>query len=127
MGLRKKIWDSENSIFGFTLIYDVDGLLAQNTSVNGSYIGGVFSKKIDNMYPYVALISTTYYARTDLGVGPITYKYIYGSGLAGGVRYDYDSNLSGRVEMNYNSLSPNASMPGPKTITSLIFAASFRK
>ena len=128
MGLRKRIWDSENSLFGFTLIYDVDGLLAQDTSVNGAYLGGIFSKKIDNLYPYVALLSTTYYTFTGAKIAGVDkWEYIYGSGIAGGVRYDYDANWSGRIEANYNSLSPTASMPGPKTVTSLIFAASYRK
>lgn len=127
MGLRKKILGEDNMPFSFALVYDVEGILGKVASTNGSYIGAVFSKKFDKLFPYFALLSTTYYVRTDLGVGPITYNYIYGSGLAGGVRYDYDNHWSVRGEINYNLLSTTAAMPWPKSVMSMVMCASWRR
>lgn len=127
LGLRKKIISENYLPFSCTLIFDDDGILGQNTGVYGSYLGAIFSKKIDNIYPYLALLSTVYYTRTDLGVGPITYQYIYGSGLAGGARYDYDDHLSFRGEVNYNQLLTSTAAPWPKSILSIAMYASWRR
>ncbi|MFA6419138.1 MAG: hypothetical protein WCW67_08420, partial [Candidatus Margulisiibacteriota bacterium] len=115
LGIRKKILGEDNMPFSCALIYDVDGILAQNSSVNGSYLGAIFSKKIDNLFPYIAILSTTYYTSANVG-GTTVWNYIYGTGLAGGVRYDYSDNWAIKGELNYNILSTTASMPSPKSV-----------
>jgi hypothetical protein len=127
VGVRKRIFSEENMPFSCTLLWDADAIGGGNSSTNGSYLGAIFSKKVDNISPYVALLSTTYYTRTDGGVGPITYRYLYGSGLAGGARYDIDSNWAIRGEVNYNALSTSASASWPKSIMSMVVYGSWRR
>ncbi len=127
MGIRKRIFSEENMPFSCTLLWDVDAIGGGNSSTNGSYMGAIFSKKVDNIFPYFALLSTTYYTRTDGGVGPTTYRYLYGSGIAGGARYDIDSNWAVRGEVNYNALSTSTTAPWPKSIMSAMMTASYRR
>lgn len=126
IGIRKKILGEDNMPFSCALLYDVDGTSAENISTSGSYLGAIFSKRLDKISPYIAVLSTTYYIRTDFGVGPITYQYIYGSGLAGGARYDYDNNWSIRGEFDYNVLATKPTMPWPKSVMSVVVAGSYK-
>lgn len=127
VGLRKKILDEANMPFSCALLIDVESITTGTNSINGSYLGAIFSKKMDKLSPYFALLSTTYYTRTDAGVGPITYQYIHGNGLAGGARYDFDDNWSIRGEANYNALNTSVAVPWPKSILSFAMYASFRR
>jgi hypothetical protein len=126
MGIRKRIYGGNDALFSLALLWDADGLYTEDFGTYGSYLGGVVSKKFDNIYPYLGLFSTTYYTCTKQLSGSIKYEYIYGRGVAVGGRYDFTDNWSGRVEVNYNSLSPSSTLPWPKSILSLMVGVSYR-
>lgn len=127
IGLRKKIWDSKDSLIGFTLLLDIDRLIAKGAETNGLYMGGIFSRQYNNMFPYLAILMTTYDTSTNDNQTGWKEQRIYGGSLAAGVRYSQDDHWSERIEANYNVLSQSTIIQGNKSILSASMAISYRK